>query len=136
MDGGIAALVRETARFESPLQLTLRQCLAETRIGILIEPGERVLLSIGSANRDETVFADAAVFDPGRSEAAHLSFGLGLHGCLGNLLAVMEAEEAVRAVAEAVPELELIPDAHKWSRRSLLLRALERMPVRNPAICT
>lgn len=125
---GMGDLVRETLRLESPVQLTLRQCLEPTELGLRIEPGERVLLAIGSANRDETVFTEPDRLDLNRREAQHLGFGVGLHGCLGGMLASMEAEEAVRAVAGALPDLVLAPDAHRWSRHSVVLRALEKLP--------
>ena len=130
----LAPLVRETARLESPLQFTLRRCTAETDLGVKVYPGERVLLGLASANRDEAVFTSPERFDQERAQSPHLSFGIGLHGCLGNLLASMEAEEAIRAVADVLPDLTLIPGAHKWSRNSLLLRGLERLPAARSAL--
>ena len=130
---GVADFVRETARHESPLQLTLRRCAVDTDVGIPVRAGERVLLAIGSANRDESAFDAADRFDPSRQGARHLSFGTGLHACLGTLLASLEAEEAVRAVAEGLADVRLVPDAHKWARHSLLLRGLERLPAQASA---
>jgi cytochrome P450 len=90
-----------------------------------------VLLCIGSANRDETVFAAPDRFDPDRTGPPHLAFGGGLHTCLGMFLASLEAEAALVAVGE-LPAGRLAPlpgSPPRWSRRSMLLRALDALPV-------
>ncbi|HEX2922539.1 MAG TPA: cytochrome P450 [Chloroflexota bacterium] len=76
--------IEEVLRYEAPVQLTFRTTNREVEIrGQRIPAGELVLASIGSANRDEAVFARADQFDITRDPNPHLSFGEGIHFCLG-----------------------------------------------------
>ena len=128
--------MRETLRFEPPLQLTVRRCEETVRFGdATIERGAALLLCIGSANRDESVFAAPERFDPDRAGPPHLAFGGGLHTCLGMFVATLEAEAALSALAETLAgEPALLPASPpRWSRRSMLLRALDALPVATAA---
>jgi cytochrome P450 len=101
----VTALVEETLRFDAPVQSVLRRTTAEVELaGARIPAGSVVLLLLGSANRDERVFADAERFDLAREGTKHLAFGAGPHYCLGATLARLEAEAALRAVL-ALPNL-------------------------------
>lgn len=84
----ISQLFREASRFDGPVQVIGRQAKAELKIsGILINPGDRILLHIGAANRDPDVFESPEHFIPTRQDAAQpLSFGLGQGKCPGRSL--------------------------------------------------
>lgn len=103
----IPAWVEETLRFDTSSQMLARVTTRECeRYGVTIPEHSRVLLLVGSANRDDRVFHDANTYDIDRPDTAlHLaSFGFGRHFCLGAFLARLEAkvvlEEAARAIAD------------------------------------
>jgi cytochrome P450 len=108
----IPALVEEVLRLDSPVQLLARNCRVETNLdGTTVRPGERVLLSIASANRDETIWPDAGAFLPGRERGrAHLAFGAGPHICPAAALARMEACLATVALLDRIDRLAFSPD--------------------------
>ncbi len=108
----ITKAVDETLRLYPPILFEMRRCTEDTELGgVSIKRGARVLIGIASANRDEEVFPDPDSLRLDRS-AKHLSFGHGIHTCVGNGLARMEGQEALRAVLErfAPGELRLAPD--------------------------
>ena len=86
---------------------------------------------IGSANRDETVFENPDTLDIEREPNKHLSFGHGIHYCLGAALARLEAQIAINTLLERMPKLRLkgSPESLRW-HRSLILRGLESLPVK------
>ena len=88
------------------------------------------MLSIGSANRDETQFADPDRFDIHRADKTELlAFGFGEHFCLGSHLARLEARIAVSAMLDRLPNLRLAPDAN-CRVVGLAFRSPNRLPVR------
>lgn len=117
----VPAAVRETLRFDSPLQMTKRIATRPVEVGgATIAPGDQVLLCLAAANRDPAVFADPDVFDPDRPPGPQLGFGFGMHGCLGGALAELQA----RAVLDALVERGLRPDGEvRWQTESLIVRA-------------
>ena len=82
---------------------------------------------MGSANRDEVVFADAADLDVGRDPNPHVGFGMGVHFCLGAPLARLELEITFRRLLERSPRLELAAPAPR--RPTWVLRGFERIDV-------
>ncbi|EPE4034784.1 MULTISPECIES: cytochrome P450 [Enterobacter cloacae complex] len=82
-------VVSETMRFESPLQMGRRKVVAPVQfLGRELKAGDNILVCLGSANRDESVFEEAWRFIPGRKNAQRqLGFGAGVHQCIGQLLA-------------------------------------------------
>jgi cytochrome P450 len=101
----VPALVEETLRFDAPVQSLLRRTTAEVELaGARIPAGATVLLLLGSANRDDGVFAEADRFRIDREGAKHLALGAGPHYCLGATLARLEAEAALGALL-ALPNL-------------------------------
>ena len=83
---------------------------------------------VGSANRDEEVYDQAERFDVTRSGVRPISFGGGIHHCLGAQLARLEAELVFSALVERLPSLELPEkDKPQW-RRSFTLRGLTELP--------
>jgi cytochrome P450 len=108
----IAAVLEETLRWESPVQITSRCAVEDVEIaGTRIPRGCDVILGIGSANRDERHFRDPARFDADRRGAPHLAFGLGRHYCAGSRLAILEATVGINALLDRFPDLELDPAA-------------------------
>ena len=109
----VEPLVEEMLRHDAPLQLfertVVRRC---TVAGVDLEPGERVAALLGAANRDPARFAAPDVFDPTRTES-HLSFGAGIHFCLGAPLARLELQVALTALLRRWPRLELVSAARR-----------------------
>ncbi|HGH4667719.1 TPA: cytochrome P450 [Enterobacter cloacae] len=123
-------IISETMRFESPLQMGRRKVAAPVEfLGRKLNVGDNVLLCLGSANRDETVFEEAGRFMPGRKNVQRqLGFGAGVHQCIGQLLAQCQAENLAMAVSER--GIIALEDEAKWSNGSLILRTLESLPVK------
>jgi cytochrome P450 len=122
--------VDELLRFDAPVQFSRRVTTAPVEVDdVTIDEGAFLLLMLGAANRDpERWGADADVLDLTRAGAAgHLSFGSGIHHCLGAALARLEGRIAVGTLIHRFPTLELAADP-VWSGR-LTLRGLDRLPV-------
>jgi len=97
--------VEETLRYDNSTQLMARTATRDFQMyGQAVHDGEKVLLLIGSANRDETVFPHADSFDVQRDTSAHLSFGKGTHFCLGASLARLEARVSLEEVQRRLPD--------------------------------
>ena len=126
-----ANAVDELLRYDSPVQVSRRIATADIEIaGVQIGAGELVLTLLGSSNRDEGKWGPtAADVDLGREGAAsHLSFGSGIHHCLGSALARLEGAEAIPALVRRFPDMELATDAPAWNGR-IVLRGLDSLPV-------
>ena len=101
--------VEELLRFDSPVQGAVRMVLQEAEIaGMTFKAGERVWLMYGAANRDPAIFPDPDRLDLRRPNASrHLSFGQGIHFCLGAPLARLEGQIAIREMVRRAPDLTL-----------------------------
>jgi P450-derived glycosyltransferase activator len=124
-----AKAVEETLRFDSPVQLTFRVALEPAELeGKPVRPGQLVLVLLGAANRDPEVYDHPATFDIGRENPVpHLAFSSGIHYCLGQPLARLEAAIALRMLAERMPGLAR---AGQISRRNgMTIRGPLRLPV-------
>ncbi|MDJ0339876.1 cytochrome P450 [Cryobacterium sp. PH31-O1] len=110
----IPAAIDETLRFSPSIVGWRRKALVDTEIGgVAIPAGSNILLLMGSANRDGDTFEQPETFDINRVNARnHLSFGFGIHYCLGNMLAKMQDKIVVEETLKAAPGLRLI-DAEK-----------------------
>jgi cytochrome P450 len=125
----IATAADEMVRWVSPVRHFLRHAAAPAEIaGHPFEPGDRLLLSYWSANRDEAVFDDPFRFDAGRKPNRHLAFGFGAHYCLGAALAKMD----IRALfAELIPRLRRIePAGPAELSRAIFVGGHKHLPVR------
>lgn len=124
--------LEELLRFTNPVELsTPRRAIPDLKIhGVEIPAGHKMLLGIGSANRDETVFENPERLDITRSPNKHLAFGMGIHYCLGAPLARMEGKIALKSLIERFPDLTLAkrPEELAW-RSSTLVRGLKSLPV-------
>ena len=121
--------VEETLRFDTSSQMVLRTTTADTTIrGVTIPADEKVLLLIGSANRDHEIFPDGDVYDLSRDTSASLSFGQGPHFCLGAHLARLEGRIALDMIARSITGYELLPGAERV--HSSNVRGFAHLPMR------
>jgi cytochrome P450 len=124
----VALTVEECLRFDSALQLFERTATAPVEVaGVTVEPGERIAVLLGSANRDGAVFdrADEMLVD--RDPNPHVAFGVGVHFCLGAPLARMELAESMHALWERFPRLA--PAGDPVPRGTFVLRGHRSVPV-------
>lgn len=121
--------VEEMLRHDPPLQLFERFVLADDVElgGHRLEFGSKVALLFGAANRDPRVFAEPDRFDVARGSRSHVSFGGGLHHCIGAPLARLELTAAVTALAQVLPALELT--ATPVRTPAFVIRGYESVPV-------
>ncbi len=130
--GMIKTAVEELLRYTSPVFMTSERYAGKdvTIHGITIPRGQMTLGVIGSANRDEGVFDNSDVMDITREPNRHLSFGQGIHFCLGAPLARLEAEIAINTLLRRLPDFRLsVPAASLLWRPSIFLRGLESLPI-------
>jgi len=107
----IPPAIEEGLRYETPLVAVPRTTTSDVEMGGLTIPaGAQVNLCIGSANRDETRWADAAAFDIHRPRRAHISFAGGIHSCLGMHLARVETNAMLNSLFNRVTDLRLVPE--------------------------
>jgi cytochrome P450 len=122
--------VGEALRYDSPLQLTKRRATRDLTVGgRLIRAGDQILLGLAAANRDPAVFARPDDFDITRDTRGHLAFGHGMHGCLGGMLAELQAEVAFAALHRRPETLQLQPVELEWQSHSSIVRGLTHLPV-------
>jgi cytochrome P450 len=122
--------VNEIIRWVTPVRHFMRQAQGDYRLGdVELKAGDWLLMSYLSANRDETVFADAMRFDIARKNAdEHLAFGIGVHFCLGAHLARMELEAFFRELLPRLDHIELA--AEPESMATTFVGGPKKMPVR------
>lgn len=123
----VPALVEETLRYDSPVQLVLRTATRDVDLlGMTVPGGATVAVLLGSANRDESRFEAAERFDVRRDARGHLSFSGGAHFCLGAALARLEASVALEAI---VPQLVHFARVDDTTARvdSFLARGVRRL---------
>ena len=126
----VPALVEETLRYDSPVQLTFRRAREDVELaGEKVREGEVVGLLLGSANRDERHFPDPDRFDLVRERAAHLAFGFGTHFCLVATLARLEARVALEALLSRFRRFELV-DREIERAPSLITRGAKALLLR------
>lgn len=119
----------EMLRYDTPLQMFERWVLEDVDWGgVAIRRGSKVGLLFGSANRDEAAFADPDRIDFGRHPNQHVSFGGGVHYCVGASLAKVEVEVALAILAEHATTIELI-GGEPPRTPSLVFRGVQRLDV-------
>jgi cytochrome P450 len=129
--GMIGNAIEELLRYDSPVQFTRRIALQPLEIdGLRIDPGSFVFTVLGAANHDPEHFGPTAdELDLARRDAPHhVSFGGGIHHCLGAVLARAEARVAIGSIVSRFPELALAIDTPAWNGR-MVLRGLDTLPV-------
>ena len=130
-DPSLAAnAVEEVLRWDPPVQRTGRIALTDVEVdGVTIRKHQFVVTLLGAANRDPVVYEDPARFDITRTlPVEHLAFSSGIHYCLGQPLARLEATIAFRALAERVPELRRVGRVAR--RDAATIRGPLHLPVR------
>ena len=125
----IRSAVEEFARYDCSAQFTFRFVTEEMVLGgKTLSPGEPVGIVIGAANRDPEVFDRPDQFDVARRPNPHLSFGKGMHACLGAALARREAGAALSALVKACRRIEPLDSAQDWGA-GIGLRGLRTLKV-------
>ena len=124
-------IVEEAVRLASPSAAVFRRVVHDTTLGGRPLPaGATLIVSVLSANRDETMFPLPDQFDPDRpTTQRHVAFGQGIHACIGNVLARMEARHAVQALARHVERVDVVRDRPLHYLPSLIVRGLVELPV-------
>lgn len=124
-----SSAIEEILRFESPARIAIRFASEDMELkGASIKRGDRVGLVVASANHDPKEFDKPDSFLIERKMGRHLSFGFGIHFCLGAALARAEAEIALRTLFSRFPNLRLRSREPRWTE-SISLRGLQALPV-------
>ena len=117
-------------RFDAPVQVDVRRVLADCEVnGFELRQRDNIVVLLGSANRDLDVFTDPDQLDVRRSEGSHLSFGRGIHHCLGAPLARLEGRIVLEILIERFSSMSLLADRPRF-RKAVVLRGLPSLPVR------
>ncbi|MFJ4845702.1 MULTISPECIES: cytochrome P450 [unclassified Streptomyces] len=130
-----SAVVEETLRADAPVQhMPLRYALEDIDLGegVVIRRGEAILVGFGAGGRDARLHGEtAATFDADRRDKEHVAFGHGVHGCIGETLARLEAAVALPALFTRFPGLELAEPAEALEPLpTIVFHAMARVPVR------
>lgn len=125
----IPSAIEEMLRYDPPVQMTVRIPTAATNIGgTEIAPGSLAFILLAAANRDPAHFPNPEKFDIAREPNEHVSFGEGIHFCLGAPLARLEGAIAIEAMLDKFPRLQLAsPEARLEYRGSMALRGLSEL---------
>jgi cytochrome P450 len=124
----VAGAVEEFLRYDPPVQLTARIALTDASIGALpVSAGSAVMMLIGAANRDPSVCDDPERLDITRPPSHHVSFGQGIHFCLGAPLARLETQIVLRLLLQRPDDLRLAGEP-AW-KENTVLRGLRNLPV-------
>src|SRR5439155_12755173 len=123
------AVVEEALRFDPSLHFFDRYALEPAEVaGVKLRKGEKIGLLLGAANRDPERYVNADRFDPSRPLLPHVSFGAGIHFCIGAPLARLEMQVALPILFKRLPGLRLA--AAPSYRNSWHFHGLESLPVR------
>lgn len=123
------AAFEEVIRYESPVQTFFRTTTRDVEIaGVTLPAGEKVLTFLGAANRDPRQWDRPDEFDIARRAAGHVGFGAGTHACVGQMLARLEGEAVLGALASRVETIELAGPPVRMLNNTL--RGLRSLPVR------
>jgi cytochrome P450 len=119
----------EVLRFEAPVQTFFRTTTRDVDVGgVKLNEGEKVLLFLAAANRDPRRWDKPDTFDVKRRATGHMTFGTGIHGCVGQAVARLESEAVFGALARRVVSFELTNEPRR--RLNNTLRGLDRLPLR------
>lgn len=124
----LESAVSEFLRYDSPVQLNGRYVFKDTVVGgKRVKAGQQLLCALGAANRDPAVYADPDRLDIARNEARHLSFGRGIHHCLGSSLAVLEGRIVFGALLDRYASMRLAREPGYRDR--IVLRGVKELVV-------
>jgi cytochrome P450 len=128
--GLLPTAVEELLRYDTPLQLFERWVLEDAEIcGVPVSKGAELGLLFGSSNRDPDVFHDPDRLDLGRDPNPHITFGAGIHFCLGAPLARQEMQIAFETILRRMPRLHLLEEP-EW-KPTYIIRGLTSLRVRS-----
>jgi cytochrome P450 len=118
----------EAVRFESPVQTFFRTTTRDVEIGgCKVGEGKKILMFLGAANRDPRRWVDPDRYDITRKTSGHVGFGSGIHMCVGQLVARLEGEVMLAALARKVAAIEISGSVKR--RYNNTLRGLDSLPV-------
>ena len=125
----VPAAVEELLRYDAPVQINLRRVVEDCEIdGFPVRRGDDPILLLGSANRDPEQFRDPDRLDVARNEGSHLSFGRGIHHCVGASLARLEGRIAIEVLLERFSSIGLAGPLPRF-RVGIVLRGLQSLPL-------
>ena len=125
----MTSAIEEFLRYNSPLQRQLRKAAGTIEIGgKQIREGDLVSVMLGAANRDPAEFAEPDRLDITRAENHHVSFGMGIHFCLGAPLARIEGPVALSTLLSRFPAMRLGGDSFEW-QHDIAFRGLRALPI-------
>ncbi|MFC8452945.1 cytochrome P450 [Kitasatospora sp. NPDC057223] len=128
VDELLPTAVEELMRYDTPLQMFERWVLEDIEVaGVSIPRGSEVALLFGSANRDPARFTDPDRLDLARADNPHITFGAGIHFCLGAPLARLELAESYGALVRRAPGLRLVREP-EW-QPGYVIRGLKELLV-------
>ena len=126
----VGAAVEEFLRFDAPAQWVLRRAAADTLLGDAhISKDDLIHVMVGAANHDLAAFDDPGSLDFDRGRNPHLTFGAGIHLCIGRALGRLEAEIAITTLLQRLPGLRLDADRPPVRREQNVHRGLTSLPV-------
>jgi len=127
--GLIPAAVEELLRFDSSVQTDFRRVLEDCEVnGFALRKRDNIVLLLGAANRDPDVFVDPDRLDIGRRQGRHLSFGGGIHHCLGAPLARLESRIVLEMLLDRFKSIRLLDSRPRFSR-GIVFRGLQSLPL-------
>ena len=111
----VGSFIEEALRYEGPMQYTFRMVRHDcTILDQPVSKGQVLNFLLGAANRDPAVFAEPNTFDITRKKNTHLTFGYGLHHCIGASTARMEADVAFTTLLQRTREIRMLVDEPEW----------------------
>jgi cytochrome P450 len=126
----LPVLIEELIRFSAPLQYTVRTTTSAIEIaGIEIPANSKLLLCLASANRDPNAFSDPNEIMADRTPNEHLSFGFGLHFCLGALIARQELRMCLQPMLQLLQKYQVSEAPPLWARQ-MMMRTMESAIIR------
>jgi hypothetical protein len=118
----------EAIRFESPVQTFFRTATRPAMLGgVPVQEGDKVLMFLGAANRDPRKWPEPDRYDISRRQPGHVGFGAGIHACVGQLIAKMEGELVLAALARRVKAIELAAEPRRHYNNTI--RGWSELPV-------
>jgi len=130
--GLLPTAIEEVLRYDSPVKRMGRVVVEPFELrGQSLKAGDRVFMVLGAANRDEAMFERPDELDVARVDNRHLSFGLGIHFCVGAALGRLEAQLAVGALLDRFPELRLAHTGLEW-QSNLTIRGVKHLLLAAP----
>jgi len=128
--GAIRSAIDELLRYDPPVSVLARLCVKDTEVdGRLVKAGERIAVSFIGANRDASEFADPAVLDIDREQNRHLTFGIGVHRCIGSNVARLNLRVSLEQLLDRIGDFRFADGYRDASRDAAMTWGLNRLPL-------